>query len=154
MVVIKIYCPGYCHVLKGMQQQNYNFVTEVFPSISLWKWASPFSTSAGFSFRTCRLYGKIYCYQKRKTLLACKWHWLTYNSTGPSARKTQWDTHTLLFIAVCYGTIHMTWALSSFIATGKFTYLVKKHDDNQVNESSCTRGCDADSPHVIVVLRS
>ena len=37
--------------------------------------------------------------------------------------------------------------------TRKFKYLVKKHDDNKV-ESGCTRGCDADSSHVIVMLRS
>ena len=38
--------------------------------------------------------------------------------------------------------------------TRKFKYLVKKHDDNKVDESGCTRGCDADSSHVIVMLRS
>jgi len=36
----------------------------------------------------------------------------------------------------------------------KFKYLVKKHDDNKVDESGCTRGCDADSSHVIIVLPS
>lgn len=33
-------------------------------------------------------------------------------------------------------------------------YLVKKHDDNKVDESSRTRGCDADSSHLIVALSS